>query len=463
MALTDPASRKISARIEEEIATALDEVPDLYLVRPDDFRNYPVDDFYDLQRDQLGHIPYTPIFYAALGTILARKIHAITSRPFKVIVLDCDNTLWKGVIGEDGIEGIAIPPAWRQMQQVMLELWGKGFLLCLCSKNDEPDVLEVFDKHPNMILKRDHLVSWRINWQPKSENIRSLAQELNLGLDSFVFVDDNPLECAEVRSGCPEVLTLQLPSEEEITKFLGHIWAFDRLKVTSEDRQRTAMYKQEIERASFQSQALTIDEFFAGLNLQVSFSEPSQSQLSRVAQLTQRTNQFNFTSMRRTEAQIQHLPKSGLECRVVEVRDRFGDYGLVGLMIFSARNNALEVDTFLLSCRVLNRGVEHRMLNELGKLALERNLPTVIVTLVTTKKNKPAADFLESIVAQFSVETAEGNRYSVPAEYAAGVVFTHASIQLDATSMPLNETTASRASFNLPRRLERIATKLVLA
>ena len=330
------------------------------------------------------------------------------------------------------------------MQQFMLELWSKGFLLCLCSKNDESDVLEVFDNHPDMLLKRDHLVSWRINWRPKSENIRSLAQELNLGLDSFVFVDDNPLECAEVRSGCPEVLTLQLPPEEEITKFLGRIWAFDRLKVTSEDRQRTAMYKQELERASFQAQALTIDEFLAGLNVQVRFSEPSPSQLSRVAQLTQRTNQFNFTSMRRTEAQVQHLPESGLECRVVEVGDRFGDYGLVGLMIFGDRNNALEVDTFLLSCRVLNRGVEHRMLNELGKLALERNLPMVIVTFVATKKNKPAADFLESVVAQFRLETAGGNRYIVPAACAAGVVFSQASVQLDATSMPLNDTTTSR-------------------
>jgi FkbH-like protein len=458
--LTDPASCEAYARIEEEIVAALDEIPDLYLVRPDDFRNYPVEDVYDLQRDQLGHIPYTPIFYTALGTILARKIYAITSRPFKVIVLDCDNTLWKGVIGEDGIEGIAIPSVWGQIQQLMLELWIKGFLLCLCSKNDETDVLEVFDKHPDMILKRDHLVSWRINWRPKSENIRSLAQELNLGLDSFIFVDDNPLECVEVRSGCPEVMTLQLPLEEEITKFLDHIWAFDRLKVTSEDRQRTAMYKQELERASFQAQTLTIEEFLAGLNLQVGFSEPSQSELPRVAQLTQRTNQFNVTSMRRTEAQIQHLPESGLECRVVEVGDRFGNYGLVGLIIFATRNNVLEVDTFLLSCRVLNRGVEHRMLNELGKIALERNLSMVIVTFVTSKKNKPAADFLESVVAQFRFEAPGGSRYSVPAAFAAGVVFSQSSAELDATSVPLNETTISRASYNLPRRLEQIATTL---
>ena len=169
-----------------------------------------------------------------------------------MIVLDCDNTIWKGVVGEEGVEGIAIPPVWRRLQRFMVELSGKGFLLCLCSKNDESDVLEVFDRRPDMVLKRDHLVSWRINWQPKSENIRSLAQELNLGLDSFIFLDDNPVECAEVRSGCPDVLTLRLPIEEAIAKFLDHVWAFDRLKVTSEDQQRTAMYKQEVERARFQ-------------------------------------------------------------------------------------------------------------------------------------------------------------------------------------------------------------------
>ena len=163
-----------------------------------------------------------------------------------------------------------------------------------------------------------------------------MAQELNLGLDSFIFLDDNPLECAEVRSGCPDVLTLQLPSEEDIAKFLDHVWAFDRLKVTSEDQQRTVMYKQEIERVRFQAQALTVEEFLEGLNLQVKLSKPSRAQLSRVAQLTQRTNQFNFTTVRRTEAQIQHLPRDGLECRVVEVSDRFGDYGLVGVMIFGA-------------------------------------------------------------------------------------------------------------------------------
>ena len=193
--IADPTVREVYVGIEEQIAAALNQIPNLYLIRSDDFRSYPVGDAYDLQRDQLGHIPYTSLLYTALGTILARKIHVLTSPPFKVIVLDCDNTIWKGVVGEEGVEGIAIPSVWKQLQRYMVELSGKGFLLCLCSKNDESDVLEVFEKRLDMILKRDHLVCWRINWRPKSENIRSMAQELGLGLDSFIFLDDNPLEC----------------------------------------------------------------------------------------------------------------------------------------------------------------------------------------------------------------------------------------------------------------------------
>ncbi len=196
-----------------------------------------------------------------------------------------------------------------------------------------------------------------------------MPDELNLGLDSFIFLDDNPVECAEVQAGCPEVLTLRLPIEGDIAGFIDHLWAFDRLSVTSEDQQRTAMYKQEIERGRFQKQAMTIEEFLAGLDLQITISEPSPTQISRVAQLTQRTNQFNFTTIRRNDGEILQLSESGLECRVVEVSDRFGDYGLVGVMIFGVRDDSLEVDTFLLSCRVLGRGVEHRMVNELGKFA----------------------------------------------------------------------------------------------
>jgi FkbH-like protein len=423
VAVGEEAVRGLLARAGARVARELEGAPGLCLVQPDDFRHYPVGAWYDAERDRLGHIPYTPLFYAALGIVLARKIHALTRQPFKVIVLDCDNTLWKGVVGEEGVDGIVIPPALAGLQQSMVELSSKGFLLCLCSKNDEADVLEVLDRRRDMVLKRDHLVAWRINWRPKPENLRSLAEELNLGLDSFIFLDDNPVECALLRAECPEVLTLRLPMESDVAAFLTHVWAFDRLKITSEDKLRTAMYQEEAKRARFQQEAPTIDEFLAGLDLRVAISVPTQEQLARVAQLTQRTNQFNFTTVRRSESEVGSLSESGLSCRIVEVSDRFGDYGIVGAMIFAARADALEIDSFLLSCRVLGRGVEHRMLNELGEIARGQRLSLVNATLIPTKKNQPARQFLESVAARFREETPGGSRYAIPSEVAAVIAY----------------------------------------
>jgi FkbH-like protein len=421
IALADPSRRSLLQTIEDRITTALAITAGVTLIGPRDFAPYQVHDYHDPQRDALGHIPYTSLFFATLGTLLARRIHTLKAPPFKVVVLDCDNTLWKGVVGEEGAMGISISPAFRKLQEFLVELATRGFLICLCSKNEEQDVLDVFEAQPKMHLRRDHLVSWRINWEPKSENLRSLAQELSLGLDSFLFLDDNPVECAEVRANCPEVLTLQLPAEDEIEHFLNHIWAFDRNKVTLEDRQRTVMYKQNVERNRLQRQSQSFADFLAGLALNVRISEPAPDQLSRVAQLTQRTNQFNFTTIRRTEAEIRLLAEAGRECRIVEVSDRFGDYGLVGVMIHGLGHDALEIDTFLLSCRVLGRGVEHRMLNELGVMAQQLGLSSVEMTLIPTAKNLPARNFLDGIAAEFKHGLEGKIVYRLPAELAAAV------------------------------------------
>ena len=454
-------------RIEDWIVGELEPVSGICLLGPADFDLYPIADYYDLRRDQLGHIPYTPALFAALGTILSRKVRSLINPPHKVVVLDCDNTLWKGVIGEEGVTGITIPPAWMALQRFMLKLAGQGFLLCLCSKNDEPDVLDVFDRRPDMILKREHLVSWRINWQPKSQNIRALAHELNLGLDSFIFIDDNPIECAEVRAECPEVLTLQLPIDGDIERFLRHVWAFDRHRVTSEDRHRTTMYKQEADRARFQRDAPTIDEFLAGLDLRITISEPAPEQVDRVAQLTQRTNQFNFTTIRRNDGEIRRLAESGLECRAVEVRDRFGDYGLVGVMIFGCRGAELEVDTFLLSCRVLGRGVEHRMLDELGEIARRRQMSQIAATLIPTKKNQPARDFLEWVAGSASQQVEGGWRYEVPVETAATVAYSQGATHGERPTVgEVTEAARTASDAGTPggksQLFERIANELVL-
>jgi FkbH-like protein len=460
----NPLARDEITRIEDQIRAALVGTAGLYLVERGDFGTCPVTSYDDPQRDQLGHIPYTPLFFAALATVLARRIHALVSPPRKVIVLDCDNTLWQGVVGEDGIAGIAIPPGFRDLQQFMVELSAQGFLLCLCSKNQESDVLAVLDQRIEMVLRREHLVSWRINWQPKSENIRSLARELNLGLDSFIFLDDNPLECASVCAECPEVLTLQLPSEQQIATFLRNVWAFDRLCVTSEDQERTAMYQKEMERSRFQNQAASIEEFVAGLNLEVRISEPTLAQVERIAQLTQRTNQFNFTTTRRVDAEIQRLGASGLQCRSVCVSDRFGDYGLVGVMIFGERGDALEVDTFLLSCRVLGRGVEHQMLRALGETAGKRFLSEVVATLICTPKNLPAQRFLEDVAGPWRANIDGGWRYRIPVENALGLTYNPLAAQpgpdgVD-TEKPSFEPLKSTRTRANGQRIELIATTL---
>lgn len=422
-AVADANQMAFFQQMEELIVSQLSGVGGMYFMKAAELAAYPVKNYYDLQADKLGHIPFTPVFFTALGTAIARKIYAIKSAPHKVIVLDCDNTLWKGIVGEDGVMGIEIPAPWKALQEFMVVQQNAGMLICLCSKNNEADVVEVFERRPEMPLKREQIISWRINWLPKSENIKSLAAELNLGLDSFIFIDDNPVECAEVQANCPEVLTLQLPINSALTRFLNHVWAFDRVKVTEADKQRTALYKQNIERDRFQKEAVTIEDFLAGLGLKVEISEMT-SHLARVSQLTQRTNQFNFTTIRRSEQEIQQLCQSGqYECRVVEVSDRFGDYGLVGVIIFENAADAIKVDTFLLSCRVLGRGVEHRMLTHLAEIAKERGLSWVDVSYIHTHKNQPALNFLDSVGADFKQPLDKGYRFCFPVEFAAAVSY----------------------------------------
>jgi len=460
--LTDPARRSLLESIEERLVAGLEQVAGVTLIGPGDFAAYPVDGAYDPQRDALGHIPYTPLFFAALGTLLARRIHALKTPPYKVVVLDCDNTIWQGVVGEEGAMGVQVPPSCQMLQQFVVEQAARGFLVCLCSKNEERDVLEVLERRTEMPLRREHLVAWRINWAPKSENLRSLAQELNLGLDAFVFIDDNPVECAEVRANCPEVLTLQLPPADEVGRFLSHLWAFDRLRVTSEDRQRTSMYRVNTERQRVQRQAQSFQEFLRELELSVEITPPAPAQLDRVAQLTQRTNQFNFTTIRRTESEIRQLAGMELECRIVEVADRFGEYGLVGVLIYGMGAESLEIDTFLLSCRVLGRGVEHRMLNYLGETARERGLDSVVATVIPTGKNLPARQFLDSVAVAFKHDLEARATYRIPAELAATTAPSPDVVTAEAAEIPGPTSPSFTAEF--PSRTvppyERIASIL---
>jgi FkbH-like protein len=425
--LNDPDRAAFFRRMEHALASAVAELKGLYFVSPAEIAElYPVRDYFDAVRNKLGHVAYTPAFFAALATVIARRIHAIQSRPYKVIVTDCDQTLWQGVCAEDGVAGIELDAPRRAFQEFLVDRHEAGMMLCLCSKNSERDVVEVFERRPDMVLRREQIVAWRINWESKSENLRSLARELNLGLDSFIFLDDNPLECAEVAANCPGVLSLQLPPRAaDIPRFLKHVWAFDQLQTTEEDRRRTTLYRQHSARARFRRESLSMEDFWAGLDLQIRVSEATPEECERISQLTWRTNQFNTTSTRRSEAEVRELLQSeGRDCLSVRVQDRFGDYGLVGAIVFAAGREALDVDTFLLSCRALGKGVEHRMLAELGRVALERGLSRVDIACRQTDRNQPVRDFLEAAAAGFK-EEADGGAvvYRLRAEVAASVSF----------------------------------------
>jgi FkbH-like protein len=356
---------------------------------------YPVSEVHDPHGDELGHVPYTAEYFAALATAVARKVHAIRTRPFKVIALDCDDTLWAGICGEDGPQAVTVDEPRRALQEFMADRRRDGMLLALCSKNNEEDVAEAFRAHPTMPLAWSDFGARRINWEGKSTNLAAIADELDLGLDSVILVDDNAKEADEARAGASAALALALPSRaSEIPDFLGHVWAFDRARVTEEDRQRPELYAQRTARVEAERSATSLEEFLASLNLKVQIAPMAAADIDRVAQLTQRTNQMNATCMRRNAAEIQRLAP---ECLTVRVTDRFGSYGLTGVMIFRVDSNALAVDTFLLSCRALGRGVEHRMVARLGEIAVERGAARVEIPFVEGQRNRPAWLFLRSL------------------------------------------------------------------
>jgi len=393
-------------RAEEAVAAALRDVRGTQVVTARALSaRYPVRDYHDAHSEHVGRIPYTPTQFAALGTLVARHVHALTAPPCKVVVADCDQTLWAGVAGEDGPLGVALDPPRRAVQELLVELHDAGFLVCLCSKNDGADVSAVLEARPDMPLRPEHLAARRVNWRPKSENLRSLAAELGLGLDSFVFLDDDPLERAEVRAACPEVITAELPTDPaKVPEFLRNFWAFDRLGGTGEDRVRTALYREARHRDEARRGAEDLDAFLDGLGLEVAVAPLTMASLPRAAQLVQRTNQLNVTTRRRSEAELLALWRGGeLEALVVDVRDRFGDCGTAGLVLFSWTTDALAVDTFLLSCRALGRGVEERVLAHLGRLADGRGRGRVDVPFLPSAKNQPALQLLGAVGAASQV------------------------------------------------------------
>lgn len=337
--------------------------------------------------------PYTEIFWNELAQQLAAILNGQKTASKKCIIVDCDNTLWGGIVGEDGLVGIALGDdfpgsAFRDFQHQLLTLRSQGILIALCSKNNEADVWEVFDRHDGMVLKRDHVVSHRINWNDKVSNICSIAKELNIGLDSLVFVDDSAFEIGHIRQALPMVTCLEVPSDIALfSQTISSFRLFDQEHISEEDRVRSEMMVQERERRGL-SVAMGPDEFRKSLGLIVEILECRPEHVARVTQLINKTNQFNLTTRRKTAAEVVALcDDASWDVLGIRVADRFGDYGLVGVVLLHQTLKTVEIETFLLSCRVLGRGVEEAIFAKIADIARIAGAHEIVGDYIPTKKN----------------------------------------------------------------------------
>jgi FkbH-like protein len=363
--------------------------------------------------------PYSAEMLVHLAREVAETIAALKRPAKKVLVLDLDNTLWGGVVGDDGVEGIEIGTtsprgeAFRAFQHHLLALSQRGVLLTVCSKNDHDKAIEPFVRHPEMVLRLGDIVNFKANWEPKSENIRKIAAELNLGLDSLVFVDDNPAEVEIVRQFVPEVTGICLGDDPSLfASMLKDSRLFEVSSLTKEDLERVSLYKQDAERQQLLGQSTDMDAYLASLQMVGHIAAFSAVDAPRISQLINKSNQFNLTTVRRTEAEVLEVMRSDRHAAfTMRLTDRFGDHGLILVVVARVDGDDLVIDTWLMSCRVLKRGVEQETMNEILRLARLRGCKRVVGLYVPTKKNGMVSGLYPGL--GFSAATGEAGRFTL--------------------------------------------------
>jgi len=349
-----------------------------------------------------SRLPVSASLFGIYSRGLIRSLSALYRAPRKVLCTDLDNTLWGGVLGEEGPDGIATGSAfpgncYLEYQRYLKQLSSRGILLAIVSKNNEADVREAFQtRAADLALTLDDFVATKISWKEKSDSMRELAEELSLGLDSFVFVDDNPVECEAIRQQIPEVAVIAAPVEEpwRLVEILSSQAFFDAVVVTEDDANRLNDYKAQVQRSELAGSAGSRDEFLASLQIVCTFLSALDAPLSRSVQLLAKTNQFNLTTRRHSAAEVEEFASTaGGQAIAVRVRDRFGDAGVVGLALARNVGDSCYIDSLLLSCRVIGRGVETAILAHLAENALRDGATKLIGEFIPTKKNAPCADF----------------------------------------------------------------------
>jgi FkbH-like protein len=361
---------------------------------------YGSEHWHDERKWQMARLPIAADHLLHMAREWMRFLVPLSGRTAKCLVVDLDNTLWGGIIGEDGMAGIKVSAeypgaAFQALHRALLDLSRRGILLAICSKNNLDDAMEALEKHPGMLVRAKDFAAMRVNWGDKTQNLGEIAEELNIGVDSLAFLDDNPFEREQVRAALPEITVIDISGNPmEFAAAVRDCPVFERLTLSAEDQQRTAMYAEQRQRAGAEQSFQTKEDFFRYLEQTADLEPVTDLTLARVAQLTQKTNQFNVTTHRYSDQQIAEMSKQrGWNIFSIRVRDRFGDHGLVGVAITHDEAEQCEIDTFLLSCRVIGRTVETALLAHLAKSAAERGCQRLIGWFLPTKKNAPARDF----------------------------------------------------------------------
>ena len=378
--------------------------------------------FYSQKMWYLASMPWSRNGLIQIADSIHRAIEAAFDRRRKVVVTDLDNTLWGGVIGEDGLEGIKLSrhgegQRYRDFQQRLLEMKERGVVLAIASKNNAEDVKEVFDQHPDMILKPDDFAATRINWKSKSENIREISEDLNITLADFVFIDDNPMERGEVGAACPDLVVPDFPDDtSELSGFAERLWIdnFCPLRILDEDANKTEMYRAESKRRVIKREAGNPHEYLKRLEMSAEFHEMTAFEEERVTQLIGKSNQFNLTTKRYTRAEVHALSESPTTRVIVGyMSDAYGDSGLVSVAIVVKEADAATIDSLLMSCRVMGRRFEELAIQSVMNVVTDETL--VIGEYFPTQKNAPVKEFYDRLGFTLTSDCDGRKRYELMA------------------------------------------------
>lgn len=355
----------------------------------------------DPRFEALGRLYFSPAGAEHVARLFARGIQTLRQTPCKVLVLDLDNTLWGGILGEDGAQGIKIGGEgqgylFTRFQQAVLSLKKNGILLAVCSKNNEDEALKIFKEHPDMVLKLEDISAYRINWEQKALNIRSMAEELNLGVNSFVFFDDSSFERENVRQLAPEVQVIEVPKDPSLyIQALSEFTGFDIFRVTDEDKKRAKQYLEEAKRKTLQKSSSSLEEFYRSLEMKATLSFANDNNFARVHQLIWKTNQFNLTTKRYEESELrQILAANNYEIMLLRLQDKMGESGITGVVIIKKEKDKWEIENLMLSCRIIGRTVEFGLMRQIANRARKAGAQILEASFIPSSRNQVASQYL---------------------------------------------------------------------